>query len=58
MENLYDFTINAWYTNYPTNVGTKDFQVQIDPDTACEDAYTITPSAAIADSTYIIATAA
>ena len=32
--------------------------MQIDPDSACEDAYTITPSAPSADTTYTIATPA
>lgn len=57
-EGLHDFVVKAWYTDYNTNVSTKDFTIQIDPDTACEDAYTITPSAPIADLIYTIDTAA
>ena len=52
----YDLKVKAWFTNYSTNVGEKDFSVVVQEN--CETAMVVTPSAPIADESFTVARAA
>ena len=49
----YDLKVKAWFTNYATNVGEKDFSVVVQEN--CETAMVVTPSAPIANESFTVA---